>query len=151
MHWSRRWYGAWRRPGAWITPGGARWSWLSRREAELDILPSRRRATPCATASRTPWSGAASPWRKARRRPLFYLGVLATGFVLAASSTRCCGASCRRDRAKEIFTLSVTPTLGPVTWTCWWCRSLSGRSGSMCPLLALVGVAIAYYVARSIF
>src|SRR6267142_2337384 len=101
MRWSRGWYGAWRRPGAWTTPGGARSSWPSRRTRSSTSCPPRRRATPCATALPTPWSGAASPWRKARAGRYFTLACWPPASCWAASSTRCCDASCRRGRRKR--------------------------------------------------
>ena len=53
--------------------------------------------------------------------------------------------------AKEIFTWSVTPTLGPVHMDLLVVSITLGPIGLDVSLLALVGVAIAYYVARSIF
>ena len=71
------------------------------------------------------------------RRPLFYFGVLATGFVLGGFVHSLLRRFLPQGPAKEIFTWAVTPTLGPI--------------GFDVSLLALVGVAIAYYFARSIF
>ena len=48
------------------------------------------------------------------RRPLFYFGVLATGFVLGGFVHSLLRRFLPQGPAKEIFTWSVTPTLGPV-------------------------------------
>jgi len=53
--------------------------------------------------------------------------------------------------AKEFFTTTVTPTLGPVHVDLLVVSLTLGPIGFDVSLLALVGVAIAYFVARSLF
>jgi len=85
------------------------------------------------------------------RRPLFYFGVLATGFVLGGFVHSLLRRFLPQGPAKEIFTWSVTPTLGPVHMDLLVVSITLGPLGLDVSLLALVGVAMAYYVARSIF
>jgi hypothetical protein len=85
------------------------------------------------------------------RRPLFYFGVLATGFVLGGFVHSLLRRFLPQGPTKEIFTWSVTPTLGPVHMDLLVVSITLGPIGLDVSLLALVGVAIAYYVARSIF
>src|SRR5438094_7858368 len=154
-------------------PGGVRSNWRSKPTRSWTFCPRRRRGMPCATASHTPWSGAASPVpsdanalriashapalgtglavAQGPRRPLFYFGVLATGFVLGGFVHSLLRRFLPQGPAKEIFTWSVTPTLGPVHMDLLVVSITLGPIGLDVSLLALVGVAIAYYVARSIF
>src|SRR5207247_11364112 len=84
--------------------GGVRSSSRSKPTRSWIFCPPRRRGMPCATASHTPWSGAASPVPSdanalriasyapalgtvlavahGPRRPLLYFGLLANGFVI---------------------------------------------------------------------
>ncbi len=84
-------------------------------------------------------------------RPLFYLGVLATGFVLGGLLNALLRWKLPQGPAKEIFTWAVTPTLGPVHLDLLVVSITLGPIGLDVSLLAVLGVAIAYYVARSIF
>ena len=53
--------------------------------------------------------------------------------------------------AREVFTWSVTPTIGPVHLDLLVLSVTLGPIGLDVSLLAVVGVAIAYLVARSLF
>ena len=53
--------------------------------------------------------------------------------------------------AKELFTWSVTPTIGPLHLDLLVMSITLGPIGLDVSLLALVGVAFAYLVARSLF
>lgn len=85
------------------------------------------------------------------RRPLFYLGVLSTGFVLGGFLQALLRHYLPQGAAKEFFTTAVTPTLGPVHVDLLVVSITLGPIGFDVSLLALVGVAIAYFVARSLF
>ena len=85
------------------------------------------------------------------RRPLFYLGVLAAGFVLGGFLHALLRRFLPQGAAKEFFTTSVTPTLGPVHVDLLVVSITLGPIGLDVSLLAVVGVAIAYFVARSLF
>jgi hypothetical protein len=85
------------------------------------------------------------------RRPLFYFGVLAVGFVLGGLVHAFLLRFLPPGPAKEIFTWSVTPTFGPVHMDLLVVSITLGPIGLDVSLLAVVGVAIAYFVARSLF
>ena len=85
------------------------------------------------------------------RRPLFYLGVLATGFVVGGFLHSLLRRFLPQGPAKDIFTWAVTPTVGPIHMDLLVVSITLGPIGFDVSLLALVGVALAYYVARSIF
>lgn len=88
---------------------------------------------------------------KGPRRPLFYLGWLAGGFVLGGFLHALLRRFLPDGAAKEFFTTAVTPTLGPVHLDLLVVSITLGPIGLDVSLLALVGVAIAYLVARSLF
>ena len=85
------------------------------------------------------------------RRPLFYLGVLGTGFVLGGFLHALLLRFLPQGAAKEFFTTAVTPTLGPVHLNLLVVSLTLGPIGLDVSLLSVVGVAIAYFVARSLF
>ena len=85
------------------------------------------------------------------RRPLFHLGWLAAGFVLGGFLHALLRRFLPEGAAKEFFTTSVTPTLGPVHLDLLVVSITLGPVGLDVSLLALVGVAVAYLVARSLF
>lgn len=85
------------------------------------------------------------------RRPLYYLGVLATGFVLGGFLQFLLRRFLPESAAKEFFTTAVTPTFGPVHLDLIVVSITLGPIGLDVSLLSLVGVAIAYFVARSLF
>ncbi len=85
------------------------------------------------------------------RRPLFYVSVLAVGFVLGGLLNAFLRRFLPQGPAKEIFTWSVTPTVGPVHVDLLVVSVTLGPIGLDVSLLAVVGVALAYFVARSLF
>ncbi|HEY6109436.1 MAG TPA: DUF4321 domain-containing protein [Gemmatimonadales bacterium] len=85
------------------------------------------------------------------RRPLFYLGVLAAGFVLGGFLHALLGRFLPAGAAKEFFTTAVTPTFGPVHVDLLVLSITLGPVGLEVSLLSVLGVAIAYFVARSLF
>ena len=85
------------------------------------------------------------------RRPLFYLGVLGAGFVLGGFLHALSRRYLPQGAAKEFFTTAVTPTFGPVHLDLLVVSITLGPVGLDVSLLALVGVALAYLVARSLF
>ena len=85
------------------------------------------------------------------RRPLFYFGVLAAGFVLGGLVHAFLQRFLPQGPAKEIFTWSVTPTIGPIHLDLLVLSVTMGPIGLDVSLLAVVGVAIAFLVARSLF
>ena len=85
------------------------------------------------------------------RRPLFYLGVLASGFVLGGFLHALLRRFLPQGAAKEFFTTVVTPTFGPVHVDLLVVSITLGPIGLEVSLLSVLGVAIAYFVARSLF
>ena len=85
------------------------------------------------------------------RRPGFYLGVLAIGFVVGGLLQSFLRRFLPQGPAKEVFTWSVTPTIGPVHLDLLMLSITLGSIGLDVSLLAVVGVVIAYLVARSLF
>ncbi|OLC09529.1 MAG: hypothetical protein AUH41_04955 [Gemmatimonadetes bacterium 13_1_40CM_66_11] len=85
------------------------------------------------------------------RRPGFYLGVLAIGFVVGGLLQSFLRRFLPQGPAKEVFTWSVTPTIGPVHLDFLVLSITLGPIGLDVSLLAVVGVVIAYLVARSLF
>lgn len=85
------------------------------------------------------------------RRPGFYFGVLSAGFVLGGLLHALLRRFLPQGAAKEFFTTAVTPTLGPVHLDLIVVSLTLGPIGLDVSLLAIVGVAIAYLVARSLF
>lgn len=85
------------------------------------------------------------------RRPLFYLGVLAAGFVLGGFVHALLRRFLPQGAAKEFFTTAVTPTFGPVHLDLLVVSITLGPIGLEVSLLSVLGVAIAYFVARSLF
>jgi len=85
------------------------------------------------------------------RRPLFYLGVLAAGFALGGFLHVLLRRFLPPGAAKEFFTTAVTPTFGPVHLDLLVVSITLGPIGLEVSLLSVLGVAIAYFVARSLF
>jgi hypothetical protein len=85
------------------------------------------------------------------RGPLFYMWWMAGGFVVGGLLQALLRHYLPQGPAKEFFTSAVTPTLGPVHIDLIVISLTLGPIGFDVSLLAVVGVAIAYFVARSIF
>ena len=79
------------------------------------------------------------------------MGVLATGFVLGGLLHAVARRYLPQGAAKEFFTTAVTPTLGPVHVDLLVVSLTLGPLGLDVSPLAVVGVAVAYFVARSLF
>jgi hypothetical protein len=85
------------------------------------------------------------------RRPRFYLGVLTVGFVLGGFLSALLRRFLPAGPAKEFFTWTVTPTVGPFHLDLVILNLTLGPVGLQVSLLALVGIIVAYLVARSLF
>jgi len=85
------------------------------------------------------------------RRPLFYVGVLATGFVFGGLLHELLLHLLPEGPAKEIFTLSGTATLGPLHLDLLVVSITLGPIGIDASVMAALGVVIAYFIARSLF
>ena len=85
------------------------------------------------------------------RRPTFYIGVLAIGFVVGGLLHAFLRRFLPQGPAREVFTWSVTPTIGPFHLDLLVMSITLGPIGLDVSLLAVVGVVIAYLFARSLF
>ena len=85
------------------------------------------------------------------RRPLFYVSVLTAGFVLGGFLSALLRRFLPPGPAKEFFTWTVTPSVGPVHLDLLVLSVTLGPIGLDVSLLALVGVVLAYLLARSLF
>jgi hypothetical protein len=85
------------------------------------------------------------------RRPLFYLGVLSAGFVLGGFLSALLRRFLPAGPAKEFFTWTVTPSIGPLHLDLVILQLTLGPIGLQVSLLGLVGIILAYLVARSLF
>lgn len=85
------------------------------------------------------------------RRPLFYLSVLTAGFVLGGFLSALLRRFLPPGPAKEFFTWTVTPSVGPVHLDLLVLSVTLGPIGLDVSLLGLVGVVLAYLLARSLF
>jgi hypothetical protein len=79
------------------------------------------------------------------------MGVLAIGFILGGLLHAFLRRFLPQGPAREVFTWSVTPTLGPVHLDLLVMSMTLGPIGLDVSLLAVVGVIIAYLIARSLF
>jgi len=85
------------------------------------------------------------------RRPGFYLGLLVSGFIVGGFFTALLRRFLPESAAKDFFTMAATPTLGPVSVDLLVVSFTVGPIGLHVSVLSLVGVAIAYLIARSLF
>ena len=85
------------------------------------------------------------------RRPAFYVFVLAIGFIVGGLLNAFLRRFLPQGPAREVFTWSVTPTIGPFHLDLLVMSVTLGPIGLDVSLLAVVGVVVAYLFARSLF
>ncbi len=85
------------------------------------------------------------------KRPLYYLGILSTGFVLGGFLSALLRKVLPDGAPKEVLTFTVTPTFGPVSVNLLVLSFTIGPIGLNVSVLAVVGVVLAYLLARSLF
>ncbi len=85
------------------------------------------------------------------RRPLFYVYVLSLGFVLGGFLSALFARFLPEGPAKEFFTWTVTPSIGPLHLDLIIFSLTLGPVALQVSLLGLVGVVLAYLLARSLF
>ncbi|MBV6522692.1 MAG: hypothetical protein MNPFHGCM_02840 [Gemmatimonadaceae bacterium] len=86
-----------------------------------------------------------------RHRPLFHAFVLALGFVVGGFMTTFARKFLPVGAVKEFLTTGVTPSLGPMKVDLVILSLSLGPIALDVSLLSLVGVLIAYLIARSLF
>lgn len=85
------------------------------------------------------------------RRPLFYLGVLSSGFVLGGFLHALLARVLPAGAPKDVLTFAVTPRVGPVSIDLLVLSFTIGPVGITVSVMAVVGVVLAYLLARSLF
>lgn len=91
------------------------------------------------------------PRGAARRGALFHAIVLACGFITGGVLTQVTRRFLPPSAVKEFFTTGVTPSLGPLTVDLVVLKFAVGPLAIDVSLLSLVGVLLAYLIARSLF
>ena len=91
------------------------------------------------------------PRGAARRGAFFHAIVLSSGFITGGLLTQVARKFLPPGAAKEFFTTGVTPSLGPLPIDLIILKFALGPVALDVSLLSLVGVIIAYLIARSLF
>ena len=91
------------------------------------------------------------PRGSSKHRPVFHAAVLATGFVVGGFLTQFARRFLPPGAVKEFLTTGVTPTFGPFQVDLVILRVALGPLAFDVCLLSLVGVLVAYLIARSLF
>ena len=86
-----------------------------------------------------------------RHRPVFHGVVLAIGFVAGGVLTQVARKFLPAGAVKEFLTTGVTPSMGPLPIDLIILKFALGPIALDVSLLSLVGVLIAYLIARSLF
>lgn len=85
------------------------------------------------------------------RRPRFYLLVLVIGFLVGGYLNAFIKAVLPDSPTKSFFTYAVSPEFGPVPINLLVVHFTIGPVGLELSLLSLLGVVLAYLVAKSLF
>lgn len=85
------------------------------------------------------------------RRPWFHLGILFTGFILGGFLTALLRRFLPESPTRDFFTFAVHPALGPAKIDLLVVDLTVGPVGLDVSLLSVVGVVLAYLVARRLF
>jgi hypothetical protein len=86
-----------------------------------------------------------------RHRPGFHAVVLAIGFVVGGFLTLAARRFLPAGAVKDFLTTAVTPSVGPLSIDLVIIKFALGPVALDVSLLSLVGVLIAYLIARSLF
>ena len=87
----------------------------------------------------------------ARHRPVFHGIVLTIGFIVGGFLTEFARRTLPAGAVKEFLTIGVTPSLGPIQIDLVIIKLALGPIALDVSLISLVGVLIAYLIARSLF
>lgn len=91
------------------------------------------------------------PTGSAKHRPVFHGVVLAIGFVVGGVLTQVARRFLPPGAVKEFLTTGMTPSFGPLTIDLLILKFALGPVAIDVSLLSLVGVLVAYLIARSLF
>jgi hypothetical protein len=92
-----------------------------------------------------------SPRGSSRHRPGFHAIVLAIGFVVGGLMAQACRAFLPAGAVKEFLTMGVTPQIGAININLIIINFAVGPVALDVSLMSLVGVLVAYLIARSLF
>ncbi len=84
-------------------------------------------------------------------RPRFYVRVLIIGFIVGGALTSLFRQSLPESAARTFLTSTWTPTFGPISMDLLVIDFTLGPVGLHVSVLSLVGVLVAYLIARSLF
>ena len=88
---------------------------------------------------------------RARHRPGFYALILTVGFIAGGVLNVVARRFLPTGAVKELLTTGVTPTFGPLHIDLVILKFVLGPMALDVSLLSLLGVVIAYLIARSLF
>ena len=88
---------------------------------------------------------------QSRRRPAFHAAVLAAGFIAGGLLTQVARIFLPAGGVKEFLTTGVTPSVGPLQLDLVILKMAIGPVALDVSLLSLLGVLLAYLIARSLF
>ena len=91
------------------------------------------------------------PKGSSKHRPVFHGVVLAIGFVVGGVMTQVARRFLPPGAVKEFLTTGLTPSVGPLTIDLLILKFSLGPVALDVSLLSLLGVLIAYLIARSLF
>ena len=91
------------------------------------------------------------PTGSAKHRPVFHGVVLAIGFIVGGVMTQVARRFLPPGAVKEFLTTGLTPSFGPLTIDLLILKFSLGPVLIDVSLLSLVGVLVAYLIARSLF
>lgn len=85
------------------------------------------------------------------RRPMFYLAILSSGFVLGGFLHALLRRVLPAGAPKEVLTFAVSPQIGPISLDLLVLSFTIGPVVVTVSVMAVVGVVLAYLLARSLF
>jgi hypothetical protein len=91
------------------------------------------------------------PRGSSKHRPVFHAMTLAAGFIVGGAMTQVARIFLPPGAVKEFFTTGVQPAIGPATLDLVIIKLTLGPVALDVSLLSLLGVLIAYLIARSLF
>lgn len=92
-----------------------------------------------------------APRGPSRQRPVFHAVTLAVGFVVGGAMTQVARTFLPAGAVKEFFTTGVQPSVGPLELDLIILKFALGPVALDVSVLSLLGVLIAYLIARSLF
>lgn len=92
-----------------------------------------------------------APTGSAKHRPGFHALVLSIGFIVGGAFTEIARRWLPAGAVKEFLTTGVTPSMGPLPIDLVIIKFSVGPLALDVSLLSLVGVFVAYLIARSLF